>query len=876
MSGPSPPDDAGQARHQRVGELFLAAMDLPASEQFTYLQNQCPGDAELVAEVLAMVQGSAAGEHFLSRPILEGVEPARRMIGPYRFLQLIGEGGMGEVWLVEQTQPIRRRAALKLIKAGLATKEVIARFESERQALAMLDHAAVAKVFEAGSTPGGMPYFLMEYVPGIPITAHCDSHPMGVNERLQLFLQVCEGVQHAHDNGIIHRDLKPSNILVAIKDGVAVPKIIDFGVAKATSQPLTERTMYTVIGSMIGTPEYMSPEQAGVTSQDVDTRTDVYSLGVILYELLAGFLPFDSDVMRKSGYEGIRRMLLEEDPLPPSTKLRTSSVDSQKTPYRSIAGDLDRITLKAMEKDRLRRYASPIALAADIRRYLAGEPVQARPSTIGYRTSKFVRRNKTGVLAGALVAALIAAFGFAMKARVFDHAPVAVEVRSIAVLPLRDASQQTDQEHFADALTEELTSLFLKAKWRVTPAESASSQVLKNGNLRQIGEQLNVSMILTGTIKRSDNRARINIQVFNAADMRTIWSEEFNPEMSDFLQAEHTIVNAAARGLGIGKRAINSRTEPVSFMAQDLYQRGKVKIGQNNLEALKEAVKLFERAITISQNYAKAWAGLAAAKQAQANMGAGPVGLLFLEAQNAVDKALELDSELAEAYTIQANIKLYHDWDWAGAERAFKRGSELEPYNRDTIFGESILAMSQGRLEEALQLIRKTVSLNPLSPVDQFELGLVLHYIGRHEEAIAALKKSLKSNKDVTTAHTLLCRAYLSMGDAKQALEEAKAEQHPVFRNYALAMAYFELGQIRESDLAIASLVKEHSDDAPYNIAEVYAFRGQKEEAFKWLDKAVDERDSGLGPEVKCDPLFAPLRVDKRFRIIEKRMNLPL
>ena len=869
MSGPSQEDDAAQVRHQLAGELFLAAVDLPASEQLAYLQNQCPGDADLVAEVLSMVQSSAAEEHFLSRPILEGVEPLRRTIGPYRLLQMIGEGGMGEVWLVEQTHPIRRRAALKLIKAGLATKEVVARFESERQALATLDHAAVAKVFEAGSTPDGMPYFLMEYVPGIPITAHCDSHRMSNHERLQLFLQVCEGVQHAHDNGIIHRDLKPSNILVAIKDGVAAPKIIDFGVAKATSQPLTERTVYTRIGSMIGTPEYMSPEQAGVTSQDVDTRTDVYSLGVILYELLAGSLPFDSDLMRKSGYEGIRRMLLEEDPPPPSAKLRTSALDSQKTPLRTVPGDLDRITLKAMDKDRLRRYASPIALAADIRRYLAGEPVQARPSTIGYRTAKFMRRNRTGVLAGALVAAVLAAFGFAMKAGVFSTPGVKVEEDSIAVIPLKDLGQQKDQEHFVDGLLEELQRTFRRAGWRVTYPESIS-QLQDTGNVREIGRKLNVRRVLSGTFKRYDNRAKISIQVFDTADARTIWSEDFDPSMSDFLQAEGEITRATARAMGISRKA-STTIQPVSPIAKKAYNEGKDLLGRNNTESFKAAVKLFDKSIRISPLFAKAWAGLAAAKQAQANVAEGS----FADARKAVDEALRLDPELAEAHTILGNIKLYQDWDWAGAETAFRRGLELEPNNRDTLFGASILAKSQGHLEEALELVKKASNLNPLSPVDQSELGLTLHYMGRHEEAIASLKKSLALNKDHGASHAILCRAYLAMGDAKKGLEEALAEPHPIFRNYTLAMAYYELGRTKESDTAIAALIKDNSKDAPYNIAEAYAFRGEKDKAFEWLHRAVAERDTALGPEILCDPLIAPLRVDARFLEIAKKMNLP-
>src|SRR5580700_10240330 len=226
---------------------------------------------------------------------------AGMVIDSYHILEPIGQGGMGEVWLAEQKHPVRRRVAIKLIKAGMSTREVVARFEAERQALAMMDHPAIATVFDAGSTADGHPYFVMEYVPGVPITEHCDTHNLPVRERLELFIQVCEGVQHAHQKAIIHRDLKPSNVLVSLQDGKARPKIIDFGVAKATAQPLGEETLYTRLGAMVGTPEYMSPEQTGSTAQDVDTRTDVYSLGAILYELMVGALPFDSRDLRKAG-----------------------------------------------------------------------------------------------------------------------------------------------------------------------------------------------------------------------------------------------------------------------------------------------------------------------------------------------------------------------------------------------------------------------------------------------------------------------------------------------------------------------------------------------------------------------------------------------
>ena len=335
------------------------------------------------------------------------------VIGNYRILQKLGEGGMGEVYEAEQARPIKRRVALKIIKWGMDTRQVVARFESERQALALMNHASIAKVYDAGATEEGRPYFVMECVRGVPITEYCDRMRLNTSERLELFIQVCEGVQHAHQKGIIHRDLKASNVLVTIEDERAVPKIIDFGVAKATAQRLTERTVFTEMGQLIGTPEYMSPEQAEMTGLDIDTRTDVYSLGVLLYELLVGVLPFDPQELRTGGFDGIRRKVREDEPLKPSTRLTTPGFYTDhatkhrrtdlQTLARQLRGELDWVTMKAMAKDRTRRYASASELASDIRRYLRHEPVVAGPPSAMYRLRKYVRRHRTAVVAAGLV-----------------------------------------------------------------------------------------------------------------------------------------------------------------------------------------------------------------------------------------------------------------------------------------------------------------------------------------------------------------------------------------------------------------------------------------------------------------------------------------
>lgn len=441
---------AMRSHRETADELFGAALELPAAARPAFLDREC-GDPRLRQAVEALLAAHDDAGSFLGHPVfapatVDAPGRAKAIIGPYFLLELIGEGGMGEVWLAEQRQPVRRRVAIKLIKLGMDTREVVARFESERQALALMDHPAIAKVFDAGSTPEGRPYFVMEYVAGIPITAYCDKHKLTVRQRMELFIQVCEGVQHAHQKAIIHRDLKPSNILVSEMDGKPIPRIIDFGVAKATSQKLTAGTMYTQIGTVIGTIGYISPEQADSGGEDIDTRTDVYSLGAVLFELLAGSLPLD---FGKLAFDEVLRRLREQDAPRPSTRLRTlgegSSLAAKNRGVdpsvlsRQLRGDADAIALKALEKDRARRYASASGLAADIERYLRNEPVTAHAPGAAYRARKYVRRHRLGVAMATLGVLLL--IGFAI----------------VQAVQLRRIRRERDR---ADRITEFMTGMF--------------------------------------------------------------------------------------------------------------------------------------------------------------------------------------------------------------------------------------------------------------------------------------------------------------------------------------------------------------------------------------------------------------------------------
>ncbi len=425
---------------RRKRELVLQALKRQTpQERAAFLDGACCEDAALRAELEALLASESAvqrGPDLASEPVsgfseessteqaatvLDQTAPTEgpgTIIGRYRLLENVGEGGFGTVWLAEQREPVKRRVALKVIKLGMDTRQVVARFEAERQALALMDHPNIAKVFDAGATDSGRPYFVMELVHGVPITKYCDQNNLPTEKRLQLFIQVCQAIQHAHQKGIIHRDIKPSNILVTAQEGKPVPKVIDFGIAKATQQQLTDKTLYTQLEQFIGTPAYMSPEQAEMSGLDIDTRSDIYSLGVLLYELLVGRTPFDAGDLLKSGLEAMRRTIREQEPVRPSTRLGSLAEEERTTAARRQAaeagklimllrGDLDWIVMKCLEKDRTLRYDTANGLAMDVERFQNHEPVVARPPSTAYRVQKFVRRNKVMVGAVGLVAAAL-------------------------------------------------------------------------------------------------------------------------------------------------------------------------------------------------------------------------------------------------------------------------------------------------------------------------------------------------------------------------------------------------------------------------------------------------------------------------------------
>jgi len=482
-------------------EIFTAALAKGDPDEWAaFLDEACAGDAPLRQRVESLLAEHEQLGSFMDLPSPEATidrplsERPGTVLGSYKLMEEIGAGGFGLVFVAEQQQPLRRKVALKVIKPGMDTREVIARFEAERQALALMDHPNIARVFDGGATPSGRPYFVMELVRGVPITEFCDQNQLSVRQRLELFIDVCQAIQHAHQKGVIHRDLKPSNIMVTMHDATPVVKVIDFGVAKAVGHQLTEKTVYTGFTQMIGTPVYMSPEQAGMSGLDIDTRSDIYALGVVLYELLTGTTPFDKERLRTAAYDEIRRIIREEDPPKPSTRFTTlgQAASTVSTNRKSdaehlrqlVRGELDWIVMKALEKDRNRRYESASAFAADVQRYLTDEPVQACPPSAWYRFGKFARRNRVALTTAATItAALVLAVASLVGT---------VSVLAASNADIKEKQQQTEKaldgeknakDELLDVLKREQRTLYLK---RIALAE----RELAANNLGRLEEVL--------------------------------------------------------------------------------------------------------------------------------------------------------------------------------------------------------------------------------------------------------------------------------------------------------------------------------------------------------------------------------------------------
>ena len=739
---------------------------------------------------------------------MPSVPRADERVGPYRLLGKIGEGGMGEVWRAEQTKPIKRTVAVKVIKAGMDTKEVVARFEAERQALALMDHPGIAKVFDAGTTDRGLPFFAMEYVKGVPITQYCDTHRLTTRERLILFQQTCEGVQHAHQKAVIHRDLKPSNVLVTEVDGKPQPKIIDFGVAKATAQKLTEMTMFTILGQLIGTPEYMSPEQAELTGEDVDTRTDVYSLGVILYELLVGALPFDPTELRKAGFEGIRKIIREQDPQRPSTRVSITGKESpaiakqRQTELRRLAkqlkGDLDWIVMRTLEKDRNRRYASPQDLAQDIERHLKDEPVLASPPSAAYRTRKFVRRHRVGVTAAAATLIVLVAFAVTMSvqagriARERDRANREAEASERVSDFLADMLGDVDPARLGNTLVDQLSQQIVQAQQQ---GDASGAEIAE-------------------AIARFENA----IQGINRADIaRRLLDDEILSRAADTIEADlgeqplisarlHETLGGTYHGLGLLAQAEEQVRKALAIREREL--------GSEHLLTLSSQVDLggiYQSTYRIQQNADLSLKILATLKET--------VGLEHPQTARCI-------ARLASAYY---DLGRYEEADSLYALSLELRMRLLGPDHPETLRSMRLsgdLAMTQGRFAEAESLF--TVALEKheriLGENDKATLWLRtfiarLHMKqGRHEEAIALLEETVERfarNWGAEHPHTLyfkvvLGNRYIRMGryeEAELVLLETLADSRRVLGathrevqgSYeGLAKVYEKTGRIQE------------------------------------------------------------------------------
>jgi serine/threonine protein kinase/Flp pilus assembly protein TadD len=851
MNGPSP-----------LEAVFFAALEKGApQERAAYLAEACAGDADLRRRVEKMLAAQAQAGSFLEQPALSRAltvdeqavsERPGTVIGPYKLMEQIGEGGMGLVFVAEQQQPVRRKVALKVIKPGMDTRQVVARFEAERQALALMDHPHIAKVLDGGETSGGRPYFVMELVKGVAITDYCDQNQMPVRQRLELFVHVCQAVQHAHQKGIIHRDLKPSNVLVLSQDGTPVVKVIDFGVAKAVGQQLTDKTIYTQFAQLVGTPLYMSPEQAGESGLDVDTRSDIYSLGVLLYELLTGTTPFDKERFKGASYDEMRRIIREEEPPKPSTRLSTvgqlaTTISTQRRSdprrlHQLVRGDLDWIVMKALEKDRGRRYETASAFAADVQRYLHDEPVQACPPSAWYRCRKFARRNKGALAVAGLIVVFLVFLGGAGLWWAQQRAGAAGEARAA----LAEASGLLEEERWPEALS------------AARRAEAVLAGIGADSDLRRQVDELIRDLGMAERLQEARLQGTaVKEGHFDSEAIDAAYAAAFAAYRLD---VDGLDAQAAAE-------AIHARRIPQQLVAA--------------LDDWARVRKYFKRA---------GWRQrLAVARAADPDAWRNRLRDV-LEGRD--PKALE---EVAAADTAGewpvSTIHLLGDLarGTPSGERVAAVLARAQPrHPGDFWINETLGQLLEGarppRLEEAITYFTAAVALRPQSPGARVNLGTALVEKGRIDQAIAELRQAIHLKKDYAEAHADLGHSLMAKGRWDEAIAELREanrlKNNDALMHHWLGSALSKKGRL---DDAIAEyrealrIKKKHFPGAYFahiGLGKALAKEGRLKEAEAEYREGICLKQDA--PEAHCDlgALLCDHRHDYDRAIVEFRKAL--
>ena len=815
-------------------------------------------------------------------------------VGPYELIRLLGAGGMAEVWLARRADgAFKREVALKLPMLSRLRGDLEPRFARERDILASLEHPHIARLYDAGVDPQGLPYLSMEYVQGEPLTTWCEQHRLGVAERLALFLQVLEAVQYAHEKQVIHRDLKPSNILVGDSGQV---RLLDFGVAKLLEAEEADQTPLTSVYGRALTPDYASPEL--LRGDPIDARSDLYSLGVLLYELLTGTRPYRLKSAASIGLldQAIATVAVKK----PSTQLQQAvagaGANMPDPRARQLRGDLDAIVLKALAKDPAQRYPSAASLADDLRRHLAGKPVQAQPARVFYRLRKYVLRNKTliGVSATA-VAAILATVGYARyrerlaqvtvtaNAVALPVAPnpmasvaaFAPPVHSVAVLPFLDMSEKKDQEYFSDGLAEELLDLLTKVPGlQVIARTSSFSFKGKSDDIPTIARKLNVANVLEGSVRRSGDRLRVTTQLVRADSGIHIWSETYDRKLKDVFKVQDDIAAAVVTALKLQllpSEHIAGVHRTDNIEAYNQYLLGRQFQGLHSLDGFRRAVAAYRKAIELDQNFAAAYAGLSVAQfwlSDQTGDATGPE-----QAMSAAEKAIALEPGQVDGYTARAYLRITVTWNWIGAQADLEKARTLDPGNDAIQSGYGELLRTLGRLPEAIAALRKCVELDPLSSEAWNGLGYSLTANREFASAQQALIRALQISPGSEFALSNSVELQLLQGHALEALAIAQ-QISGVWGFYSIATTQHSLGHVRESQQALNALIARFSGEAAYQAAEVYAWRGETDKAFEWLERAYQQRDTGL-TELKISPMLWNLHADPRFAAMVRKMNLP-